>query len=74
MKTKLESVKTKLESVVSVSELGRYEIVKLVLKWITANRQNESYKRLTQTELINKALEDVMTGVVSFNKIDELKK
>jgi hypothetical protein len=57
---------------VSSSQLGRYDIVKLALKWIILNKQNEDYRKLTQTEIINKALNDVLTNVVTTEKIDEL--
>jgi hypothetical protein len=57
-----------------MSRLGRYEVVKLVLEWIEVIKQNEDYRKLAQTELIDKALNDVMMGVATREKIDELRK
>jgi hypothetical protein len=66
--------KTQLEFAVSMSRLGRYEIVKLALEWVEVMKQNEDYRRLTQTELIDKVLNDVVTGLATREKIEELRK
>jgi len=58
----------------SISKLGRYEIVKLALEWIELVKQSEEYKKLTQTELINKALNDIVTNVATCEKIKELRR
>ncbi|OEG70804.1 hypothetical protein ATZ36_17705 [Candidatus Endomicrobiellum trichonymphae] len=63
-----------LESAVSMSQLGRYEIVKLALEWIEVIKQYEDYRKLTQTELIDKVLNDVVTNVATREKIEELRK
>lgn len=65
---------TQLGSAISASHLGRYEIVKLALKWIEVVKQTEDYRKLTQTELVNKALSDVVTNVATYEKIEELRK
>jgi hypothetical protein len=65
---------TQLGAAVSSSKLGRYNIVKQALEWIVLNRQNEDFRKLTQPELINKALSDVVTGVVTPEKVEELRK
>jgi hypothetical protein len=63
-----------LGSAVSSSNLDRYDIVKLALEWVALNRQNEDFRKLTQAELINKALSDVVTGVITPEKVEELRK
>ena len=63
-----------LGSAVSMSRLGRYEIVKLALEWVEVIKQNEDYRKLTQTELIDKVLNDVMTNVATREKIERLRK
>jgi hypothetical protein len=68
------STKTQLELALSMSRLGRYEIVKLALEWIEIIKQDEDYRKLTQTELIGKVLNDVMTNFVTRKKIEELRK
>ncbi|MDR1522691.1 MAG: hypothetical protein LBS29_01835 [Endomicrobium sp.] len=65
---------TQLREAVSSSSLGRYEIVKMALNWILVNKYNEEFKKLPQTELINKTLNDVITGVATLEKIEELRK
>ncbi|MDR2616729.1 MAG: hypothetical protein LBC22_02835 [Endomicrobium sp.] len=65
---------SQLREAVSSSTLGRYEIVKIALNWISVNEYNEEFRKLPQTELINKALSDVVTGVATLEKIEELRK
>ncbi|MDR3093001.1 MAG: hypothetical protein LBU33_03730 [Endomicrobium sp.] len=65
---------TQLGLAMSASHLGKYEIVKLALKWIEVVKQTEDYRKLTQTELINKVLSDVVTNIATYEKIEELSK
>ncbi|MDR0978282.1 MAG: hypothetical protein LBL71_04605 [Endomicrobium sp.] len=65
---------TQLAEAISSSKLGRYNIVKMAVEWIALNKQNDSFKRLTQIEIINKALNDVVTNVATPEKIEELYK
>ncbi|MDR1784642.1 MAG: hypothetical protein LBQ99_02780 [Endomicrobium sp.] len=57
----MKSAETQLEAIISMSNLGRYEIVRLALKQIEIMMKKEECKKLTQTELINKALSNVIT-------------
>ena len=68
------STKMQLREAISASKLGRYEIVALSLEWISLNKQNENFRKLTQSELINRALIDVVTDVATPEKIEELRK
>jgi hypothetical protein len=61
------------KNVVENSVLGRYETVELALDWISMVRNSEDYRKLSQTELINKALEDVRNNVATFERIEELR-
>jgi hypothetical protein len=63
-----------LRSAVSSSKLGRYDIVKLALEWISLNKQSEDFRKLTQAEMINKALSDVVMDVATLEKMEELRK
>jgi transcriptional regulator of met regulon len=65
---------TQLGSALSSSKLGRYDVVKQALEWVALNRQNENFRKLTQPELINKALSDVVTGYATPEKMEELRK
>ncbi|MDR3274949.1 MAG: hypothetical protein LBS81_03040 [Endomicrobium sp.] len=70
----MASIEMYLDSTVSTSQLGRYEIVKLALEWIEIIRHNEDCRKLTQAELINKALIEVVTNVATHEKIEEIQK
>ena len=63
-----------LREAVASSAICRYEIVKMALDWIFVNKYNEEFRKLPQTELINRALNDVVTGVATLEKIEELRK
>jgi hypothetical protein len=63
-----------LGAAISSSQLGRYDIVILALAWIKVNKQNEDFRKLQQPELINKALNDIVTNVATPEKIEELRK
>jgi hypothetical protein len=63
-----------LEEKVLESKLGRYDLVKLALDWIEVKKSDEDYRRLTQADLLNKALSDVVDGTATQEKIAELKK
>lgn len=63
-----------LEQAVFESKMGRYEIVKLALDWIGVKKHEEDYRKLSQAELITKALNEVMDGTATKEKIEELQK
>ncbi|MCL2334550.1 MAG: hypothetical protein FWC57_00620 [Endomicrobia bacterium] len=63
-----------LAEAVSNSKTGRYEMVKLALEWIEVNKYNEDYRKLTQADLIAQALDDVVEGIATSDKIEELRK
>lgn len=63
-----------LEQAVFESKMGRYEIVKLALDWIEVKKHEDDYRRLSQAELITKALNEVMDGTATPEKIEELQK
>lgn len=53
---------------------GKYEVTKLAIEWIKVVKDKDDYNNLSQTELIDKALRDVLSGVATYEKIEELKK
>ena len=63
-----------LEQAVFESKMGRYEIVKLALEWIGVKKHEDDYRKLNQAELITKALNEVIDGTATAEKIEELKK
>ena len=65
---------SQLAQAVASSKLGKYELVKLALDWAAANKYNEEYRKLTQTDLITRILDDIVEGVATVEKIAELNK
>ncbi|MDR2860670.1 MAG: hypothetical protein LBV66_02415 [Elusimicrobiota bacterium] len=55
------------------SGIGRYEIVRLALDWISVKKYDEEFRRLPQGELISKAISDVVNGIATAAAIEELK-
>jgi hypothetical protein len=53
---------------VLISKIGRYELVKIILNFIMSNKKNESYKNLTQTEIIDKVLNDIYSNPIIIEK------
>lgn len=66
--------KNQLVEEIFSSKVGRYDMVKLALAWIEVKKQDDDYRKLTQTELIDKALSDVVNDIATPEKIAELKK
>jgi len=54
--------------------LGRYDIVKTALQWIEVKKYDEDYRKLSQADLITKALDDVASNVATPEAIEELRK
>jgi len=65
---------SKLAEAVASSKIGRYDMVKIALDWIEAKKYDEEYRKLTQSDLISKALDDVVEGIATPEAIEELKK
>ncbi|MDR1695366.1 MAG: hypothetical protein LBR69_01860 [Endomicrobium sp.] len=63
-----------LAEAISSSKIGKYDLVKLALDWIEVKKHEEDYRRLTQSELIKKSLDDVVEGEATPAKIEELRK
>ena len=53
---------------------GKYEVTKLAIDWIKVKKNAEGYKNLSQTEMLDKALRDVLSGEATYEKIAEIEK
>lgn len=53
---------------------GKYEVTKLAIDWIKVKKNEEGYKNLSQTEMLDKALRDVLSGEATYKKIEEIEK
>jgi hypothetical protein len=55
------------------SSMGRYEIVKLAFAWISLKQHDEDYRKLSQQDLISKAISDVTEGIATPEAIEVLR-
>jgi hypothetical protein len=63
---------TTLDLAISKSHLGRYELVQLALEWFDILKRSDKNKKLTQIEIINKVLEDVLSESVTRDSLIEI--
>lgn len=63
-----------VEELFFASGKGKYDVVKLAIEWIKVKKYDEGYKHLSQTELLDKALRDVLAGEATYEKIAEIEK
>ena len=55
------------------SGMGKYEVTKLAIEWIKVKKDEDGYKKLSQPELLDKAVRDVVSGEATYEKIEEIK-
>lgn len=53
---------------------GKYEVTSRAIEWVNLVKGEEEYKKLSQTELVDRALRDVLTGVATDEKMEEINK
>ncbi len=53
---------------------GKYEVTKLAIEWMKVKKGDNEYRRLSQKELLDRAVKDVLSGEASYEKIEEIKK
>lgn len=56
------------------SGMGKYDVTKLAIEWIKVKKNEEEYRRLSQKDLLDRAIKDVVTGVASYKAIEEINK
>jgi microsomal dipeptidase-like Zn-dependent dipeptidase len=61
------------ETLDQTPKMGGYETVGLALDWISVMKQNEDYRKLSQAELINRALKDIADNIATREKVEELR-
>ncbi len=52
---------------------GKYEVTKLAIEWIKVKKDEDGYRKLSQPELLDKAVRDVVSGEAAYEKIEEIK-
>lgn len=72
----MSAVERALDEVFFESKMGKYEIVKLAIEWIKVKKDEEGYKHLSQTQLLDKAVRDVLSRKQEDTELEiaELKK
>lgn len=63
-----------IEELFFASGKGKYEVTKLAIEWIKAVKKDDDYRKLSQQELLDKAMRDVLSGVATYEKIEEINK
>lgn len=53
---------------------GKYEVTKIAIDWIKLKKDEEGYKNLSQPNLLDKAVREVISGEATYDKIEEIKK
>ncbi|MDE2291978.1 MAG: hypothetical protein KGL53_07840 [Elusimicrobia bacterium] len=62
-----------LEQLVLDKREGKYRVVELVSYWAKSLRQKEEHRHLTQNELLEEALEQVLSGKVAEKDVEKAK-
>jgi len=72
----MNSAEKPLDQVFFESQMGKYDVVKLAIEWIKVKKDEEGYKNLSQTQLLDKAVRDVLTKNTKevMAEIEDLKK
>ena len=63
-----------LEEVFFASGKGKYEVTKLAIEWIKVKKNEDDYRKLSQADLLDKAVRDVLSGEATYEKIEEINK
>ncbi len=61
-----------IEEVFFASGKGKYEVTKLAIDWIKVKKDEDEYRKLSQAELLDKAVRDVLSGEATYEKIEEI--
>jgi DNA-directed RNA polymerase subunit K/omega len=69
--SKEKSVKSSLEKLISDTKLNRYQLIPLVLRW-TKELEKHSEKKISPDELVNQALNDILSDKVKLEEITKL--
>ena len=70
----MSTAEKNVEELFFESGKGKYEVSKLAIDWIKVKKNEEGYKNLSQTQMLDKALRDVLTGEATYEKIAEIEK
>ena len=63
-----------IEELFFASGKGKYEVTKLAIDWIKVKKDEDEYRKLSQAELLDRAVRDVLSGEATYEKIAEIEK
>jgi hypothetical protein len=72
--SKMTNEERPIEELFFASGKGKYEVTKLAIDWIKVKKNDDGYKNLSQAELLDKAVRDVLSGEATYEKIEEINK
>ena len=71
-KEELQKIEQEIEQIVLDTKVDKYKIVPHIARWAAELKYKEETKDLLDSERINKALHDVLTGKVTVEEIKNL--
>lgn len=71
-KEELDKIEKEIEKIILDTKVDRFKIVPFIARWAAELKYKEETKDLLDSERINKALYDVLTGKVSIEEIKNL--
>ena len=72
IKEEIEKINKEIHKVILSSKYDKYKIVPYIARWAAELKYKEEYKDLLDSERINIAINDVLTGKVSIEDIKKL--
>jgi len=72
IKEEIEKINKEVHKVILSTKYDRYKIVPYIARWAAELKYKEEYKDLLDSERINIAIHDVLTGKVSIEDIKKL--
>lgn len=72
LREEIEKIHKKLHEVILSTKYDKYKIVPYIARWAAELKYKEEYKDLLDSERVNIAIYDVLTGKVSIEDIKKL--
>ncbi|MCS7151908.1 MAG: hypothetical protein NZ928_05950 [Endomicrobia bacterium] len=72
LKEEIEKINRELHKIILTSKYDKYKIVPYIARWAAELKYKEEYKDLLDSERVNIAIYDVLTGKVSIEDIKKL--
>lgn len=63
-----------IEELFFESGRGKYEVTKIAIDWIKLKKEEDDYRKLSQPDLLDRAVREVINDKVTYDKIEEIKK